>query len=177
MNNIGARIRYYRTLHNLTQVELGEKLGLSHAAISHFETGRTLPNLFDIKRLSKIFSIPAQELLDNLTTENNVEKNIIPTQPTKLDKASINRNLKQESKNIVHNLNKILLPKKEDVIHVSITKFSKNNQIPDHNISTFYSDHIAKLEREIKRQQHIIEGNYKRISVLETKLNNYMHNA
>lgn len=48
---IGQRIRKYRKVHNLSQEQLSEKIGISVTHMSHIETGNTklsLPVLVDI---------------------------------------------------------------------------------------------------------------------------------
>ena len=173
MNNIGARIRYYRIYNNLTQQDLGDKLGLSHASISHFETGRTLPNLFDIEKMCKIFDIPSQNLLENYIIKDDTSNENFSTKNIKLTKSMINQRLTEECNKLIKEIHSILQPNDDDVIHISISRFNHNCPSTDHNISTFYSSYLSQLEKQIKKQQNIIEKNYKKINALETKLNKH----
>ena len=46
-----------------SQEELAEKLGVSRQAVSKWETGAADPSTSNLLALSKIFGIPAEELL------------------------------------------------------------------------------------------------------------------
>lgn len=61
--NIGNRIKLYRTEKGWKQTELGEKLGITGAGISSWETGRTEPNMGQIERLAEIFGVTKTEFL------------------------------------------------------------------------------------------------------------------
>lgn len=52
MNNIGDRIRRFREEAGLSQKKLGVMLGLSDKAISAYESGRTLPPIETLYRIS-----------------------------------------------------------------------------------------------------------------------------
>jgi transcriptional regulator with XRE-family HTH domain len=49
--NIGHYIRYLRETNGWTQGELAEKIGISLARISDYETGRSKPDVPTIKKL------------------------------------------------------------------------------------------------------------------------------
>ena len=63
MNNIGEVIKKYRLLNNLTQEELGKKMYVTKQAVSKWETGKTLPDIITLKKLSEDLSIPNEEIL------------------------------------------------------------------------------------------------------------------
>ena len=63
MNNIGEMIKKYRLVNNLTQEELGKKMFITKQAVSKWETGKTLPDIITIKKLSEILSIPNEVFL------------------------------------------------------------------------------------------------------------------
>lgn len=54
---IGSRLSWLRARKGLTQVELGEALGISRAAISQWETGDTFPSYDAILAASKVFQV------------------------------------------------------------------------------------------------------------------------
>lgn len=56
-SNISNKIKELRIKNRLSQVELGEKLGISNRAISKWEKGLSLPSSENIYRLSKIFGV------------------------------------------------------------------------------------------------------------------------
>ena len=59
------RIKDLRQALGLTQEELGRKLNLQKAAISKYEKGIVIPNGDVLKRLSAIFNVSTDYLLDN----------------------------------------------------------------------------------------------------------------
>ena len=61
---VGKLIQKLRKDKKLTQQELGDKLGVSPKTISKWETGSGLPDISFLKRLSEIFNITIEELLE-----------------------------------------------------------------------------------------------------------------
>lgn len=59
------KIKEYRESLNLTQKELGEKLGLSSVAILKYEKGLSQPSVDTLKNLSKIFAVSVDTIIDN----------------------------------------------------------------------------------------------------------------
>ena len=58
MNSIlSQKIKLLRIKHGLSQLELGQKLGISNRAISKWEKGISMPSSDNIYRLSKIFGV------------------------------------------------------------------------------------------------------------------------
>ncbi|MBS7310823.1 MAG: helix-turn-helix transcriptional regulator [Treponema sp.] len=79
---IGKFISEQRKVHNLTQSELSEKLGITDRAISKWERGICLPDAGLMLDLCKILEISVNELLtgEKIPMENNteiMEKNLI----------------------------------------------------------------------------------------------------
>lgn len=64
--NIGNTIRALRKSKNLSQSELGEKLGYSARTISDWEHGNTEPNITAIKAIVKFFDITYNEFFDEI---------------------------------------------------------------------------------------------------------------
>lgn len=61
----GDALRIYRENHDLTQTQLGEKLGhIPRQIISNMERGKRTISLATAKKLSTIFNIPASRFLD-----------------------------------------------------------------------------------------------------------------
>ena len=61
----GDAMRLYRNNHQLTQTQLGEKLGnIPRQLISNMECGRRSISLATAKKLSAIFTVPASRFLD-----------------------------------------------------------------------------------------------------------------
>lgn len=64
MNNLGELIKGLRIAKNLTQEQLGIKLGKSASIISSYETSQRQPSLLMIKRLATEFGVTTDYLLD-----------------------------------------------------------------------------------------------------------------
>jgi len=71
--NIGKFIAQKRREKNLTQEQLGEKLGVSHKSVSKWETGKCMPDYSVIELLCQELNISISELLDG---EENEKGNI-----------------------------------------------------------------------------------------------------
>lgn len=63
MMNIGEKIKQLRVSNELTQEELANKLYVTRAAISKWETNNGVPNIESIKDISKLFQVSINELL------------------------------------------------------------------------------------------------------------------
>ena len=79
---IGKFIATRRKAHNLTQMQLAEKLGITDRAVSKWETGKTLPDATLMLDLCGILGISVNDLLTGevVTMENyneNMEKNLL----------------------------------------------------------------------------------------------------
>ncbi len=66
---IGKFISQKRREINLTQEQLGEKLGVSHKSVSKWETGKCLPDYSVIEPLCQALNITIAELLDGEANE------------------------------------------------------------------------------------------------------------
>lgn len=81
---IGKFISELRKEKNMTQAELGEKIGVSYKTISKWENGRGMPELATLKPLSEEFGISINELLSGEKIkgeayQEKLEENIINT--------------------------------------------------------------------------------------------------
>jgi len=61
---IGERIRKLRKLNDLSQKELGEKLGISESTISNYEANVRQPRVERIKKMADLFDVSTDYLLD-----------------------------------------------------------------------------------------------------------------
>lgn len=66
---IGERIKAARERAGLTQVQLGEKVGVSGVAIMRYEKGTREPRYDQLKRISDALGISIYELFDGSTTD------------------------------------------------------------------------------------------------------------
>lgn len=71
-NKIGVKIAEARIKYNLTQEELGEKIGKTSQFISNIETGKRKPSLPTLLNISKILNLS----LDYLVYDDDIDKEI-----------------------------------------------------------------------------------------------------
>lgn len=62
--NIGEKIAESRKKNNMTQRELAEKINVSDRVISKWETGKSLPDVETMLRLSQVLDVSITELYD-----------------------------------------------------------------------------------------------------------------
>ena len=74
-NDFGKRLREFRKRRNLTQKEVAMKIGVSEQALSKWENGDCLPDVYNLKLLALVLNVSVDCLLDteNETTEKVVE--------------------------------------------------------------------------------------------------------
>lgn len=75
MVKMGSFLAELRKEHNLTQAELGEKLGVTNKTVSRWETGNYMPPVEMLEELSNMYSMTINELLSGkrLSTEEYKE--------------------------------------------------------------------------------------------------------
>lgn len=79
---IGKYIRDIRKKNNLTQQELADKLGVSFQAVSKWERGICLPDIYILREISKLFNVNIEDILDGDSSkddtinkkDNNIKK-------------------------------------------------------------------------------------------------------
>jgi len=67
--DFGTVLRNLRKSHNLTQQELGTKVGLSKAVVSKYENGMGYPNFDMLIKISKFFGVTTDYLLGVANTK------------------------------------------------------------------------------------------------------------
>ncbi len=60
---IGGRIRDARIDAQLSQVQLGERIGRDHKTIHRYETAQSVPTLVDLLLIADALDVPPAELL------------------------------------------------------------------------------------------------------------------
>ena len=74
----GAAIRQLREGRDMTQGELGEKIGVSGKAVSRWETGKGLPDITLLEPLAQALGVSVMELLSGEPISNkNVSANLL----------------------------------------------------------------------------------------------------
>ena len=83
----GKKLSSLRKQANLTQTDLAEKLNVSRQAVTKWENGSGLPDLDNIKKISSIFNVSVDELLDykieNIKLEPDLTKETIDKENSK----------------------------------------------------------------------------------------------
>ncbi len=64
MNIISKYLQLLRKSYNYTQDDLAEKLGISRQAVSKWETGMTIPDLEVLLKISKLYDITINDILE-----------------------------------------------------------------------------------------------------------------
>lgn len=62
---LGETIKYYRSQLNMSQTELGDKIGVSRQAVTKWETDTGIPDINNIQTLAKVFHISIDTLLSH----------------------------------------------------------------------------------------------------------------
>lgn len=74
--NLGNNLFQARKKAGLSQEAVAEKLGVSRQTISKWETDETLPDIYQSKKLSKLYNLSLDELIDFDIELNEIEKEI-----------------------------------------------------------------------------------------------------
>ena len=74
---IGFCIRKLREANSLTQMALGERIGVSHQQIQKYETGQSRISVFRLQQIAAALNTPLQYFLikDPLSTASELRKN------------------------------------------------------------------------------------------------------
>ena len=74
-HKIGKFLKELRKENNMTQEQLGERIGVTNKTVSRWETGNYMPPIESLKLLSDIYQISINEILsgERLTQENYQE--------------------------------------------------------------------------------------------------------
>ena len=75
-NEFGKRLKEFRKRRNLTQKEVATKIGVSEQALSKWENGACLPDVYNLKLLALVLNVSVDCLLD---TENETAEKVIET--------------------------------------------------------------------------------------------------
>lgn len=70
--NLGDRFKFYREKIGFTQKEAANLLGVKNYQLANYETGRTEPNIATLLKMSSIYNVSLDELLNN---QRKINKN------------------------------------------------------------------------------------------------------
>ena len=84
LKKIGYVLRFHRRLQGLTQIDLAQKLEISHRNLQRIENGEVEPKLMTLNKIASLFKLPISSLvratdlenlfLVDLTTSNEMEQ-------------------------------------------------------------------------------------------------------
>ena len=63
MEMVGRKIAELRKSHNMTQLELADRIGISFQAVSNWERGNSMPDISKLPELAALFEVTIDELL------------------------------------------------------------------------------------------------------------------
>ena len=66
-----------RKLHNMSQEELAEKIGVSRQTLSKYETGESLPDIEKCRLLAEVFGVSIDDLI-SYSRDNSMGLNVPP---------------------------------------------------------------------------------------------------
>ncbi|MDE7179179.1 MAG: helix-turn-helix domain-containing protein [Lachnospiraceae bacterium] len=75
-NDFGKRLKEFRKRRSLTQKEVATKIGVSEQALSKWENGDCLPDVYNLRLLAIVLNVSVDCLLD---TENETAEKVIET--------------------------------------------------------------------------------------------------
>lgn len=106
-------IHYLRNKSNLELEYLGNKLGYHKDAVEDLENGRRRADAWDVIKLSKIFNVSADDLLNKDLSKN--EKYTKEETKEKITKILDNSDLEEDKKNMIGTIVNMVCEEKESV--------------------------------------------------------------
>ncbi len=68
---IKNRIKVFRAIHDLTQEQLAQKIGVSRQTINSIEKGKFVPSVLIALKMSKLFGVTVNEIFSIESEEEN----------------------------------------------------------------------------------------------------------
>ena len=62
-NKIGDNIRVLRKKNGLLQKDLADQLNITRQALSNYEVGKRIPDIFELIRMAAIFKVSVDEII------------------------------------------------------------------------------------------------------------------
>ena len=88
---LGARIRHFRELAGLTQLQLSEMLPCEPSTLAHYETGKNLVSMTRLKRIAEVLKVePYQFFIQNTPKSDGTTVKALSTLLTKANKVQLN---------------------------------------------------------------------------------------
>ena len=71
--NIGARIKHFRELAGLTQLQLSELIPCESSTLGHYETGKNLVSMTRLKRISEVLNVEPYQFFIKESPQTDTE--------------------------------------------------------------------------------------------------------
>ena len=143
---LGEKIKLYRESKNMTQAEVAETLGIKPATISKYESGLLEPNIESLKKLSELFEVTIDELLNDEQDRFDISKvkllNILREQKEMKIKG-----------NLYHNT-QIIFAYNTNHIEGSTLTEDQTRYIFETNTILFEGDTIVKVDDILETSNH-----------------------
>lgn len=104
----GKNLKHWLTIRGVKQVELAKELGVSESAVAQWISGRTMPKMGKIQRISDMLEINKSDLLEE---KDDFGQEMLDDEKTLFDDY---RHLSSEGKKTARNLVKTLRAQEED---------------------------------------------------------------
>ena len=86
---IGRILRYYRTLHNLTQSEVAELSGINEKYLGRIERGESVPTIDKVEQLCLAFDIRLSDMFTNSLEKVKVDSELANEQSRALTPGTV----------------------------------------------------------------------------------------
>ena len=162
---LGEKIKLYRESKNMTQAEVAEALGIKSATVSKYESGALEPNIEALKKLSELFEVTIDELLNDEQDRFDISKvkllNILREQKEMKIKG-----------NLYHNT-QIIFAYNTNHIEGSTLTEDQTRYIFETNTILFEGDTIVKVDDILETSNHFKLVDYM-LDVADKKLTEKM---
>lgn len=162
---LGKKIKLYRENKNMTQVEIAEALGVKPATVSKYESGTLEPNIEALKKLSELFEVTIDELLNDKEDEFDISKINI------LNMLREQKDMKLKG-NLYHNT-QITFAYNTNHIEGNTLTEDQTRYIFETNTILFEGDTIAKVDDILETSNHFKLVDYM-LDVADKKLTEKM---
>lgn len=123
--NLGNNLYESRKKTGLSQEEVAEKLGVSRKTISKWETKETIPDIYQAKQLSKLYSLTLDELINFDKDLQEIEQVIKNTNEEKESKIDWTKTLGKKYPILLEYQNKINIEEYAQKIREMLIKLQK----------------------------------------------------
>lgn len=169
IENIGNFIANLRKKKGLTQLELANLLNVSDKTISKWETGRSVPDVLLLTKLSEVLDVSVNELLNGGIISNDNYKDIIENNTISMLKHS-NEEIKRKNKIILGLIISFII---SFFIAGGIYILSANDDIKFYEQEINYVDesNIRDYEHVLKElyESEYTDDDFKKIALLDVK--------